>query len=151
MAYDYDGLVSEIAASRKLAREAEAELKAMADDADETARSSKEFDLLKHLSISVDTFEVLSKHCPMTPLLWMQYSLDTYELMKVIKKQDDPEIFSRPDSYVHLREIVEMRIQLLELGFVEGAGEGSPCMLMNAEELPGKRCMYFALHASGSG
>jgi RNA recognition motif-containing protein len=122
MAYDYDGLVSEIAASRKLAREAEAELKAMADDADETARSSKELDLLKHLSISVDTFEVLSKHCPMTPLLWMQYSLDTYELMKVIKKQDDPEIFSRPDSYVHLREIVEMRIQLLELGLHEFPG-----------------------------
>ena len=123
MSYDYDGLVSDIAGSRKLAREAETELKAMADDTDATIRASKEFELLKHLSISVDTFEVLSKHCPMTPLLWMQYSLDTYELMKVIKKQDDPELFSRqPDGCVHLREIVEMRIQLLELGLHEFPG-----------------------------
>jgi hypothetical protein len=39
---------------------------------------------------------------------------------------------------------------LLALGFVEG-GHPSPCMLANAEEMPGKRGMYFALHATGSG
>ena len=40
---------------------------------------------------------------------------------------------------------------LSDLGFKAVAGEGSPCMLVNADELPGKRGMYFVLHASGSG
>jgi hypothetical protein len=40
---------------------------------------------------------------------------------------------------------------LLGLGFEEVAREGSPCMLLNADDLPGKRGMYFAVHASGSG
>ena len=39
---------------------------------------------------------------------------------------------------------------LLELGFVEG-DHPSPCMLANAEEFPGERDMYFAIHIAGSG
>jgi RNA recognition motif-containing protein len=122
MSYDYDGLVAEIAVSRKRVGEAEKELETLPQDADETTRSAKELELLEHLSASIDRFESLSKHCPMTPLLWMQYASDTYELMKAIKRQEDPQIFSEPGGNVALREALEPRIQLLELAVHEFPG-----------------------------
>ena len=112
MSYDYDALVSEITASRRLAKEAEAGL---GDDADATT----ELELLDHLAGSVDKFEALSKNCPMTPLLWMQYALDTFELMKVIKKQENPLAL---EDHSSLLELLDTRVQLLELGLHEFPG-----------------------------
>ena len=128
MSYDYDGLVSEITASRSLVREAESALDSASTTAVATSeeRSAKELELLEHLSVSVEKFESLSKHCPMTPLLWMQYALDTFELMNVMKKQEDnpQSSLSNNDNNNNdgLLELVETRIQLLELGLHEFPG-----------------------------
>lgn len=119
MSYDYDALVSEITASRRLASEAEAALGGGNSSSDEQA--AKELELLEHLSSSVDKFEVLSKHCPMTPLLWMQNALDTFELMKIIKKQENPNAFTT-DDHSSLLELLDLRIQLLELALHEFPG-----------------------------
>ena len=116
MSYDYDGLVSEITASRRLAREAEIALATLDNPSDDY--SAKELERLEHLSASVDKFEALSKHCPMTPLLWMQNALDTFELMKILKQQEGPDNFTQES----LIELIETRIQLLELGLHEFPG-----------------------------
>ncbi len=116
MSYDYDGLVSEITTSRRLAREAELALETLENPSDDY--STKELERLEHLSNSVDKFEVLSKHCPMTPLLWMQNALDTFELMRILKQQEEPDNFTEGS----LIELLETRIQLLELGLHEFPG-----------------------------
>ena len=39
------------------------------------------------LQQSTDTFATLSLHCPMTPLLWMQYAWDTSLLLELLHNQ----------------------------------------------------------------
>ena len=121
MSYDYDALVSEILTARRLAQDTKEELKAL-DEKDGV--EAKELEYLEHLSTATDKFETLSKHCPMTPLLWMQYALDNSELMLVLKKQEnDAAQWSQKEVQVlSLFEALETRIQFLGFGLKEFPG-----------------------------
>ena len=89
MSYDYNGLVSQITSSRRLAAEGGEEK-------------------INHLQQAVDSFSDLSAKCPMTPLLWMQYSADTAELLEELTQ----------DS----AGAMETRLQILELALAEFPG-----------------------------
>jgi hypothetical protein len=78
MSYDYNALLSKIQQHRK----------------------GKEW------QEAVDTFSTLSTHCPMTPLLWMQYAHDTSQLLMEVSEKD----------------AIEVRVDTLELGLAEFPG-----------------------------
>ena len=65
MSYNYDQCVQSIQEHRRRAH----------------AEGTQQPDL-EALQQSMDGFANLSKHCPMTPLLWMQYAHDTKVLME---------------------------------------------------------------------
>lgn len=92
MSYDYNALVSTIASSRQAA----------------AAVKDNENEKWTHLQTAVDTFATLSSHCPMTPLLWMQYASDTARLLQGMTQ----------DSH----GANETRLQLLELALAEFPG-----------------------------
>lgn len=80
MSYDYNALVSQIS----------------------SARSRND------LQTAVDTFGELSSHCPMTPLLWMQYASDSGKLLHELLQD--------------ARAAKDARLQTLELGLEEFPG-----------------------------
>jgi hypothetical protein len=90
MSYDYNALVASIAAHRRKALE-------------------KNDDKESHLQQAVDTFATLSSHCPMTPLLWMQYAHDTAKLLALLIPEEP-------------QQASDMRLQTLELGLAEFPG-----------------------------
>jgi hypothetical protein len=90
MSYDYNELVSKISSSRRLAAESEGDEKTL------------------HLQEAVDAFSNLSTQCPMTPLLWMQYSSDTAALLRTLTSD--------------LASAQETHLQLLELALSEFPG-----------------------------
>ena len=91
MSYDYNHLVTTIASSR-----------------------------VQHdLTTAVDTFGELSSHCPMTPLLWMQYASDLAKLMMELQLHDDS------------TQAMEVRLQTLELG----VGEFPGCAILRLQYL----------------
>mmetsp|Transcript_9077 Transcript_9077/g.21576 ORF Transcript_9077/g.21576 Transcript_9077/m.21576 type:complete len:879 (-) Transcript_9077:974-3610(-) len=94
MSYDYDALVLKISESRRSAVSAQGDAK------------------ISFLQQSVDTFEELSTACPMTPMLWMQYSADMEELLVLLTS--DP------------RGARDAQLQLLELAICEFPG--SSCL-----------------------
>ena len=98
MSYDYNSLVSKIASCRRLAAEA----------------NSPEEKLL-HLQESVETFAELSGNCPMTPLLWMQYSRDTADLLLILSGETEP-------SPTNEASAQDTQLQLLELALSEFPG-----------------------------
>ena len=98
MSYDYNSLVSKIASSRRLAAEA----------------SNPENKLL-HLQECVETFAELSGHCPMTPLLWMQYSRDTADLLLLLSGETEPSPTTNASAQA-------TQLQLLELALSEFPG-----------------------------
>jgi hypothetical protein len=94
MSYNYNELVSEISKSRRQAM----------DDDDDEKRDNK----ITYLQQAVDSFSVLSSHCPMTPLLWMQYSADTAELLQILSADESSALTTR--------------LQMLELALAEFPG-----------------------------
>lgn len=86
MSYDYNALVESIATHRRKVAE----------------------DPATHLQQAVDAFATLSSHCPMTPLLWMQYAHDNSQLMQLLLEDEE--------------QAAEMRLQTLELGISEFPG-----------------------------
>lgn len=116
MSYDYNDLVTQISSSRRLAAQAEA--------------ASNGEERLRHLQTAVDAFERLSGFCPMTPLLWMQYSADTAMLVQILTLiQREPRLdggarggADSDDGADALVSAMETRIQLLELGLTEFPG-----------------------------
>lgn len=87
MSYDYIALVASIAEARRKAASTE-----------NTSRD--------HLQTAIESFETLSSHCPMTPLLWIQYSKTMYDFMRAYQ------VGSEEQASV-------MRLQTLELGLLE--------------------------------
>ncbi|CAJ1951481.1 unnamed protein product [Cylindrotheca closterium] len=94
MSYDYDALVLKISESRRSAVSAQGDAK------------------IPFLQQAVDTFEELSTVCPMTPMLWMQYSADMEDLLVLLTS--DP------------RGARDAQLQLLELAVCEFPG--SACL-----------------------
>ena len=111
MSYDYNALVSKISASRRQA-----------------AQASSTEEKLQHLQESVDTLSTLSGHCPMTPLLWMQYSKDTADLLMCLSGEDDEEEDDddggggNENASLAAASARDTRLQLLELALSEFPG-----------------------------
>ena len=87
MSYDYSALVASIAEARR-----------KVESNDSTSRD--------HLQAAVESFETLSSHCPMTPLLWIQYSMTMYNFLRAFQ------VGSEDQAAV-------IRLQTLELGLLE--------------------------------
>ncbi len=101
MSYDYNALVYQVASIRQNAENA-----------------SNSVDKLKYLQESVETFSTLSAHCPMTPLLWMQYSKDMADLLLCLSQNDEE------SSSEAAASSLDTRLQLLELALSEFPGSG---------------------------
>ncbi|KAL3810072.1 hypothetical protein ACHAXA_011805 [Cyclostephanos tholiformis] len=78
MSYNYENVVNSIREYRRVAY-ANVSVEATTATASVLAASAPDLDALQH---SMDGFATLSKHCPMTPLLWIQYAHDTEVLME---------------------------------------------------------------------
>lgn len=100
MSYDYNALVSKIATSRRRFLDPEVALE----------------DKILHLQESVETFATLSGHCPMTPLLWMQYSRDTADLLLTLSGESDS------SSQEVIGSVRDTQLQLLEMALTEFPG-----------------------------
>jgi RNA recognition motif-containing protein len=74
------------------------------DDDDDDDKNNK----IAHLQQAVDSFSVLSSHCPMTPMLWMQYSADTADLLHALSDDE--------------ASALTTRLQMLELALAEFPG-----------------------------
>ena len=70
MSYDYNALVTSITTHRTAA------IAAVARNDDDKFK--------QHIQEALQVFDTLSSHCPMTPLLWMQYAYDFYQMMASI-------------------------------------------------------------------
>jgi len=98
MSYDYNALVSQINTFRRQTAEA-------------TSAESK----LENLQGSVEVFATLSGYCPMTPLLWMQYSQDTADLLLCLSGETEP-------SETTAASARSTQLQLLEIALSEFPG-----------------------------
>jgi len=99
MSYDYNALVETIS----------------------TAREQND------LQTAVDTFGELSSHCPMTPLLWMQYASDSGKLLNDLLNNNDgdddgDDTETAVKQQQQHQEATEVRLQTLELGLGEFPG-----------------------------
>ena len=106
MSYDYNALVSKLAKHRSLMA---TEAKTKSDD--DTSSKTQQ---LQHLQEALQVFEELSDHCPMTPLLWMQYSYDMSELMKSLSSSSGDD--------ANEEAALQARLQTLELALNEFPG-----------------------------
>ena len=100
MSYDYNELVASIGAARR-----------QANDEGITAEAR-----LEHLQAATAGFEELSTHCPMTPLLWIQYARTAFDFLCLASS-------SASNSK---QQASELRLQTLELGLDEFPGS---CLL----------------------
>lgn len=110
MSYNYDECVQSIQQHR---RKAYASADAATPD-------------LEALQQSMDGFASLSKNCPMTPLLWMQYAQDTKELMEgfwlMEKSATDDDAQQRQLVVQAKKEAYESSAGILELALIEFPG-----------------------------
>eukprot|EP00571_Detonula_confervacea_P015401 CAMPEP_0172304904 /NCGR_PEP_ID=MMETSP1058-20130122/6265_1 /TAXON_ID=83371 /ORGANISM="Detonula confervacea, Strain CCMP 353" /LENGTH=1110 /DNA_ID=CAMNT_0013016311 /DNA_START=11 /DNA_END=3343 /DNA_ORIENTATION=+ len=129
MSYNYDECVQSTQDHRRRAY-------ANASDATTTATAAIATSApdLEALQQSMDGFATLSKHCPMTPLLWMQYSHDTEVLMEglMMLESSSAEGGSEPQQ----RRLQQMQAKKIALesstGILELAlGEFPGCALLH--------------------
>jgi hypothetical protein len=112
MSYDYNALVSAIASARRKA----------------AAASSSKADRLEHLQMATESLERLSFHCPMTPLLWIQYARTVYDFMCEAASPNSKENSAAGEETNHTTieksstAANELRLQTLELGLQEFPG-----------------------------
>ena len=78
MSYNYEHVVKSIRDHRRVAY-ANVSFEATSATAPFLATSAPDLDALQK---SMEGFATLSSHCPMTPLLWMQYAHDAEVLME---------------------------------------------------------------------
>jgi RNA recognition motif-containing protein len=113
MSYNYEEIVQSIRKTRRVAYD------------DVTSSAPPDLDALQK---SMEGFTTLSKHCPMTPLLWMQYAHDTEVLMENLIIMESAEL-NTPDD--EARRLTQMQAKqgallsstgILELALVEFSG-----------------------------
>jgi RNA recognition motif-containing protein len=110
MSYDYNALVEAIQSSRRKAL----------DTADSAAK-----DRLEHVQTAVQTFETLSSHCPMTPLLWMHYAETAAQLILECNNTTNIRDNTSDESTTLAEQeasAAAMKCDLLELGLQEFPG-----------------------------
>jgi RNA recognition motif-containing protein len=84
----------------------------------------------EHLEKALEAFEQLSSHCPMTPLLWMQYAATTARLIERAflgcSSGGDSTLMStsisQDDRSAAARSALETRLQTVQLGLQEFPG-----------------------------
>lgn len=91
MSYDYDALVQEFTTKRQ-----------------EAAASDEQEQQQEHLQAAVQALETLSSHCPMTPLLWIQYAATLRDWLTAMGADKDT--------------VQQSHRQILALGIVEFPG-----------------------------
>jgi hypothetical protein len=110
MSYNYDECVQSIQQHRR---------KAYAT----AAVATPDLDALQQ---SMDGFASLSKNCPMTPLLWMQYAQDTKALMQGLwmMEESSPDVSAQEQPLViqAKKEAYESSAGILELALIEFPG-----------------------------
>ncbi|GKY93599.1 hypothetical protein MPSEU_000327300 [Mayamaea pseudoterrestris] len=134
MSYDYNALVAKIAQERRAAQQ----LQQNDNDNDSQLR------IMQHLGSAMETFDTLSAHCPMTPLLWMQHAATARQFMQLSSrinsdqvtgsdKNDDGSMAMNDndddanratindESY---RTALQTQLDILELGLQEFPGSG---------------------------
>ena len=99
--YDYDALVASLVRHRR-------EAYAKPAPADPSIR-------LEHLQKSVEIFSTLSSHCPMTPLLWMQYGDDAAEVVRGLLLTSE----GGEEEAAANQQAAETRVAILELAAEE--------------------------------
>jgi RNA recognition motif-containing protein len=122
MSYDYNELVTKINTNRRRYYDSQRTQGAAAEEEEE---SSQQF-----LQIAVDTYAELSSVCPMTPLLWMQYSYDTGKLLlrELQLQHGYPHDNDPTDDVPHGQTesassiVYPTQIQILRLGLTEFPG-----------------------------
>mmetsp|Transcript_18405 Transcript_18405/g.36922 ORF Transcript_18405/g.36922 Transcript_18405/m.36922 type:complete len:1032 (-) Transcript_18405:76-3171(-) len=119
MSYNYDECVQSIQQHRQKAYEA-------------AAATTPDLDALQQ---SMDGFASLSKICPMTPLLWMQYAQDTKALMEGLwmmeKSATDDNAQQQQLVIQAKKEAYESSAGILELALIEFPG----CALLHLYNL----------------
>lgn len=112
MSYDYNALVTSLAMHRANASEARSTSTTTTSD----DISSKTY--VEHVQEALQVFDTLSGHCPMTPLLWMQYAYDMYELMTSLSSATT----TTSSSDAALAVARKTRLETLEVGLGEFPG-----------------------------
>ncbi len=116
MSYNYDECVQSIQQHRRTAY----------------ASTAPDLDALQQ---SMDGFASLSKNCPMTPLLWMQYAQDTKALMEGLWMMENTAIEDSSQQQQLViqakREAYESSAGILELALIEFPG----CALLHLYNL----------------
>lgn len=97
MSYDYNALVTSLSSHRESATAAR-----------EASDTSK---YVEHLQEALQVFETLSGHCPMTPLLWLQYAYDMHCMMTSQSTEEEAAETAR-----------QSRLQTMELALNEFPG-----------------------------
>ena len=103
MSYDYNELVTSLATHRSNAAAAK-----------ESGNSAK---YMEHIQEGLQVYDTLSGHCPMTPLLWMQYAFDVSELMASLGGSTGNKNGSATSKAAR-----QTRLETLELGLNEFPG-----------------------------
>lgn len=101
MSYDYNALVTSLATHRSNATAAK-----------QSGNSAK---YMEHIQEGLQVYDTLSGHCPMTPLLWMQYAFDVSELMASLGG-------SNSNGNATSKAARQTRLETLELGINEFPG-----------------------------
>ena len=110
MSYDYNALVQTIAKERRLAEKA----------ADNNNNNTTTETSLQHSMAACDAFETLSTHCPMTPLLWMQYAATTRQLLVQSSNNDNDD--NDDTSMIAIADALAAQCNVLELALQEFPG-----------------------------
>ena len=118
LSYNYEEIVQSIQEHRRVAYD------------DITSSAPPDLDAIQK---SIESFTTLSKHCPMTPLLWMQYAHDTEVLMENLIKMEWMESNEMDNNHedVEARRLKQMQAKqgallsstgILELALAEFSG-----------------------------
>ena len=115
MSYDYDMIVRQFADCRK---------QAASNSAQNETNNHPDLSRTEALQGAMDACEKLSGHCPMTPLLWIQYGATAFDYCQEVANKTEPlDNTSNHDlGAATTSSSLEMEIQLLQLGLQEFPG-----------------------------
>lgn len=140
MSYDYNALVQEFQTARQRRRRRRRQQQEVASCGDTTNNDDNDDDQQEasQLLVALNAIQTLSQHCPLTPLLWIQYAHTVYEyccccnnnINRSSSNSDNTKTGSRcPDSEnknntIDERQITAFRLEgdILQLGIHEFPG-----------------------------
>ena len=121
MAYDYDAILQSIT-KKRLAAYRECSISPSYPSSTDTPISNVD---IEPLSQAVEDYATLSSHCPLPPLLWLQYACDAGILMEcLLSSGNDEENIEQENEEVkkNRQQISETRMGILSAGIQEFPG-----------------------------